>query len=43
MEVVLLGGHMIVELSRRGIAPPGLARWCRLEKMVVGGHVHVCM
>ena len=38
----MLGGHGIVELSRRRISPPGLARSCRLEEMVVGGHVHVC-
>ena len=43
MEVLVLGGHVIVELSRRRISPPGLARSCRLEKMVVGGHVRVFM
>ena len=35
-------GHVVVGLSKKGIAPPGLATWSRIE-MVVGGHVHVCM
>ena len=42
MEVVGLGGHVIVGLSKHRIAPPGLATWFRFE-MVMGGHVHVCM
>ena len=42
MEVAVLGGHVIVGLMKKGIAPPGLATWSRIE-MVVGGHAHVCM
>ena len=42
MEVVLRGGHMIVGLSKKGIAPPGLGTWSHIE-MVVGGHANVCM
>ena len=42
MEVVVLGGHVIVGLSEKWIAPPGLATWSRIE-MVEGGHAHVCM
>ena len=42
MEVVVLGGHVIVGLSRKGIAPPGLATLSRIE-MVMGGNAHVCM
>ena len=42
MEVVVLGGHVIVGVRNIGIAPPGLATWSRIE-MVVGGHAHVCM
>ena len=42
MEVVVLGGHVVVGLSKKGIAPPGLATWSCIE-MVVGGHAHVCV
>ena len=42
MDVVVLGGHVIVGLSKKWIAPPGLTTWSRIE-IVVGGHVHVCM
>ena len=41
MEVVVLGSHVIVGLSEKGIAAPGLATWSRIE-IVVGDHVHVC-
>ena len=42
MELVVLGGHVIVGLSKTWIAPPELATWSRIE-MVVGGHAHECM
>ena len=42
IEVVVLGGHVIVGLSKKRIQPPGLATLSRFE-MGVGGHVHVCM
>ena len=44
MEVVVLGGHVIVGLSKKGIAPPGLGldTWSRIE-MEVSGHARVCM
>ena len=35
MEVVLLGGNVIVGLSRKGIAPPRMATLSRVE-MVMG-------
>ena len=41
MEVVVLGGQVIVGLCQKLIAPPGLVTWFRIE-MVVGGHAHVC-
>ena len=41
MKVVVLGGHVIVGLSKQWIAQPGLATWSRIE-MVVGGHAQVC-
>ena len=45
MEVVVLGGHVIVGQSKNGIAPPGLATWSRIEMVVgvgvLGGHVIV--
>ena len=40
MEVVVMGGHVILGLSKEGIAPPGLATWSHVE-MVVGGHANV--
>ena len=43
MKVVVLGGHVVIELSKRGISPSGLVRCSGIEKMVVGAHVHVCM
>ena len=44
MAVVVLGGHVIVKLSKEGIHSTTRAgQWCRLGKMVVGGHVYVCM
>ena len=42
IEVLVLGGHVIVGLSKMGIAPPGLDTWSRIE-IVVGGQVHPCM
>ena len=42
MEVVVLGGHVIVGVRNIGQAPPWLATWSRIE-MVAGGHAHVCM
>ena len=38
MEIVVLGGHVNVGLSKKDIAPPGLTTWSRTE-MVVGRHV----
>ena len=42
MEVVVMGGHVIIGLCKKLIVPPGLAIWSRIE-MVGGGHAHVCM
>ena len=39
MEVVVMGGHVIVGVNINGIASPGLATCSRME-IVVGSHVH---
>ena len=40
MEVVVLGGHVIVGLCKQWVAPPGLATWSRI-KMVVDMPMYV--